>query len=196
MAKSETNTRRQTNGNWETTAQRRERERKRWAIDQIANWIVWRINSRRLAQQIESDPELKFIHRLCANRDTWMESESIENIANGLRLAADRLEGKPRDGRTFSAHNSQIVAAVLEAGARVARYCPRRTRVLDEVHTKDSIHRFIWGKPTFSEILSVYREQNPGTKVEGRTLRRILKRLHFPTFPSKRGRPKGKSNLL
>jgi len=99
-----------------------------------------------------------------AKRDTWIESESIENIANGLRLAADMLEGKPSDGREFSAHNDQIATAMLEAGSRAARYCPCRTRTVYE----DSTHGFVWALPTFSEFLSVYREQNPGAKIEGR----------------------------
>ena len=192
MGKREVNMGKQAKRRRETNAQRRERERKRWAILQIANWIVWRINSRRLAQQqgngSSGDYLPKLIDRSMADKDAWMENESIENITNGLRLAADMLEATPSDGRTFSAHNSQIVTALLEAGNRVAQNCPCRARVLYE----DSGHRIIWALPTFSEFLWVYRKQNPGAKVEDRTLRRTLERLHLPTLPGKRGRPKGK----
>jgi len=127
-----------------------------------------------------------------AKRDTWIESESIENIANCLRLAADMPEGKPSDGRTFSAYDWQIIKAWLDAGTRAARDHPSRPRPL-YVSPEGQV---MWAKPTFSEFLSVYREQNAGTKVEGRTLRRTLERLQLRTFPSKRGRPKGKSNLF
>src|SRR5215468_9285408 len=81
MAKRETTTRRQAKSRRETNVQRRERERKRWAIDQIARWIVWRIKRRRWTQQERKELEDvdKFLIDLMAKRDTWIESESIEN---------------------------------------------------------------------------------------------------------------------
>jgi len=202
MAKRETNTRRQAKGNRETTAQRRERERKRWAILGIADWILWRIYRRRLAQQQQKeignrsqiilDHLLQKIDAEMTKRDTWMESEPIENIVKALRLAADKLDGKPRDGRTFSAHNSQILRAWHNAAKQVAGYRPSRATPLSEDVSLDSTHQVSRAPPTFSEFLRVYREQNPGAKVEGRTLRRTLERLHLPTLPVKRGRPRGK----
>src|SRR5262249_38420866 len=132
-----------------------------------------------------------YMNTLVLSRDNWFESESIGNIANGLRLAADMLEGKPSDGRTFTGHNGQIVTAVWEAGRRAAHDDPSRARPLYKVVCcKGSTIQFNWALPTFSEFLSVYREQNPGTKVEDRALRRILKRFHIPTAPGKSGRPK------
>ncbi len=215
MAKRETNTRRQAKAKRETNAQRRERERKRRAIDEIAHWIVWRINRKKVssAEQIALDQQPKHIYAAMTGA-ALIESESIENIADGLRLAADMLEGKPRDGRAFGAHNRQILTALLDAGARAVRDHPSRARTIYETvatgnsllgrlgghhdetlsKNKDSTYRveIRWALPTFSEFLSVYREQNPRAKVEDRTLRRTLERLQLPTLPDKRGRPKGK----
>ena len=179
----------------ETNAERRAREHKGWLINQVANWIVWRINRRRVssAEQVALDHQPKHIDAALTG-DALIESESIENIADGLRLAADMLEGKPRDGRAFGAHNRRIVTAFLDAGARVVRDQPSRARTIYETLSKDSTYRIqvMWALPTFSEFLSVYRKQNPGVKVEGRTLRRTLERLHLSTLPDRRRRPKGK----
>src|SRR4029077_8171896 len=109
-------------------------------------------------------------------------------IASGLRLAADILERKPMDGRAFSDHDGQIGTAFLEAVEVCAHDHPSRSRFMYE----DDVSRIIVAKPTFSEFLEVYREQNPKVKVEERTLRRALKRLNIRLLPSKRGRPTGK----
>ena len=217
MAKRETSARRQVKGRRETNSQRRERERKRSAILRIAKWIEWRINRRKtLAQftnsvvctmnsrrklvqrkQIESAQHKrlesalgKHIDAVMTIRDTWIKSQSTENIVKGLRLAADMLEGKPNDARTFGAHNDQVRGAWYDACHEVARWHPSRARPLYEDVPLDSSRQVFWALPTFSEFLLVYRGQNPGTKVEGRTLRRTLERLDLRTAPSKRGRPK------
>src|SRR5262245_60716167 len=64
----------------ETNAERRAREHKGWAIDQIANWIVWRINRRRVssAEQVALDHQPKHIDAALTG-DALIESESIEN---------------------------------------------------------------------------------------------------------------------
>jgi hypothetical protein len=116
----------------------------------------------------------------------WVESQSIENIAKALRMAADILDGKPSDGRSFSDHDESIFDAFFEASDRVKRDHPHRV-----IYT-DATHLFSTADPTFSEFIEVYREQNPRVRVEERTLRRSLKRLGLTTHPAKRGRPKEK----
>jgi hypothetical protein len=183
----------------ETNTQRRQRERKRWAILEIARGIAWEISERRcaLALSVKEKKELEYIKKTMRALGVytsvrldavWTDKESIQNIAEGLRLAADMLEERPVDGRSFSGHDSKIVTAFLEAVQRVKRNHPSRIVVVHD----DGISRIKTAVPTFSEILQVYREQNPRVKVEDRSVRRALERLYIVTRPSKRGRPKKK----
>jgi hypothetical protein len=179
----------------ETNAERRERERKRTAILEIARKIAGAIRTRRHALSLSGQERDLFeyvdkvFNTAIPQDDTWVESESVENIADGLRLAADMLEEKLMDGRSLSGHDSKIRAAFLEASARVRRDHPDRVKPLYE----DTTSRItVLPQPTFSEIREVYREQNPRVKTEDRTLRRSLRRLGIITHPDKRGRPKEK----
>ena len=179
----------------ETNKQRVAREGQRRAILEIARKIAGAIRTRRYALFLAGrERDLfeyvdKVFNTAIPEGDTWVESESVENIANGLRLAADMLEEKPMDGRSLSGHDSKIMAAFLEASIRVRRDHPHRVKPLHE----DTTSRItILPQPTFSEILEVYRQQNPRVKAEDRTLRRSLRRLGIITHPDKRGRPKKK----
>jgi hypothetical protein len=179
----------------ETNKQRVARESQRGAILQIARKIAGAIRTRRHAMSLSGrERDLfeyvdKVFNTANLESDTWVESESVENIANGLRLAADMLEEKPMDGRSLSGHDSKIMAAFLEASVRVRHDHPYRVKPLFE----DTTSRItILPQPTFSEILKVYRQQNPRVKVEDRTLRRSLRRLGVIPHPDKRGRPKKK----
>src|SRR5205814_1927189 len=181
----------------ETNAQRREKERKRWAILEIARGIAWEIRERRRALSLSAQEreEFEYIKKVMRTLGiytsvrldaVWIERESIGNIAEGLRLAADMLEEKPMDGRSFSAHDSKIATAFLEAVERVKRNHPSRIVVVHD----DGISRITTAVPIFSEILEIYREQNPGVNVEDRTLRRALERLYIVARPGKSGRPR------
>jgi hypothetical protein len=173
--------------------QRRAREQERQAVLAIGRGIAIAVSTKRaVGDRKEIDRMLNFSDGMGINTvhldAKWIESESVENIADGLRLAADILEQKPMDGRTFSDHDCKIATAVLEAMQRVAHDHPSRSHLMYE----DDFSRIGVAKPTFSEFLEVYREQNPRVKVEERTLRRALKRLNVRLLPDKRGRPKEK----
>jgi len=163
----------------ETNKERRVREDRRRALFEMATEIATSIDSRRCFSSIPEE-ERKSLERGNDFLDLtlWTESQSklrwgivdmgaIENIAKALRLAADKLEGKPEDGRRFSDHDRKIAIAFFLARARTTY-------------------------PTFSEFIEVYRKRNPKVRVEERTLRRSLQRLGLTVYPARRGRPKGK----
>jgi hypothetical protein len=181
----------------ETNKQRREREGKRRTILQMAKDIAGaiRVEKERKALSAQERKYFDFDHAdkvegIISGRGdektlASLASESIEIIAQSLRLAADMFEEKPMDGRTFAGHDRKIRAAWLEAIQRVQRDHPHRVKLV----YADAICRITTAQPSFSEILKVYREQNPGVKVEDRSLRRCLRRLGISTHPDKRGRP-------
>ena len=187
--------------NRETNAVRREREQKRRRCLEIASQIAGAIHRRRSDLSL---PKTTLEHlnlfddaldrvRLVGGR--WVECESVENIAEGLRLGADMLEGKPGDGRSLSGHDKKIFGALFEATRRLWSGHPQRVKPAWEFMPSQLATRplpSLSEVPSFSEILRVYREQNPGTKVEDRTMRRSLQRLGIPTRPDKRGRPREK----
>jgi hypothetical protein len=185
----------------ETNKERRAREHRQRGIFDMATEIAGVIHTvrycaslpdsksksfERAKESLDSALEAAVGLRVITGLDAkWFQSQSIENIARALRLAADILEEKPQDGRTFSDHDEKILEAFLEATARVRRDHPNRV-------IEDKTYQLSRGAPTFSEFLQVYHERNPRVKVEARTLRRTLQRLRIPTHPDKLGRPNGK----
>jgi hypothetical protein len=184
MARLKTNTAKQAERGRETNAQRRKREDQRRAILAMAEGIASSIHSRRVFSSILEKEGKSYGKDFLAHAG-WAESQSIENIAKALRLAADILEEKPRDGRSYSDHDKEIVIAF--AFARPFAH-PHRA-----IYNNDGSRCVIGTEaPTFSEFIEVYRKLNPKVKVEARTLRRSLRRLGLPTLPGKRGRPREK----
>jgi len=169
----------------ETNAQRRARENKRRRILEIAKEIAGVIRTRREASSARQRELFEYFEKVFSScfGDKSLQSESVENIAQSLRLAADLLEEKPMDGRSFTGHDGKIMAAFLEAIRRLWRD-PRRVSLCYE----DAIFRISTAQPTFAEFLEVYREQNPNVKVEDTSLRRSLRRLGVSTLLEKRGR--------
>jgi hypothetical protein len=102
----------------EANAQRPARERERQAILSIARGVAIAVATGRVVgEKKEVERTVKFLDGIGVNSvhldAKWIKSESIENIAKGLRLAADIFERKPMDGRTFTEHDSQIGWAFL-----------------------------------------------------------------------------------
>jgi hypothetical protein len=182
----------------ETNKERREREQERGRIFEIARQIAGAIRTRRhvLSLSAREKKTFEYIEKVFDHYGwarlvggEWVESESLEDIAQGLRLAAHMLEEKPMDGRSLSGHDSKIREAFLTVSRRLWRSRSRPGKLFYE----DAISRItILPQPTFSEFLEIYREQNPGVKIEDRALRRSLRRLGFITRPDVRGRPKEK----
>jgi hypothetical protein len=181
----------------ETNKERREREQERGRIFEIARQIAGAIRTRRHVLSLSAREKKTFEYiekvfdqltggaRLVGGE--WVESESLEDIAQGLRLAADMLEEKPIDGRSLSWHDAKIREAFLTVSRRLWRSRSRPGKPFYE----DAISRItILPQPTFSEFLEIYCEQNPGVRVEERTLRRSLQRLGYRTSSAKCGRPK------
>jgi hypothetical protein len=175
----------------ETIKERRARENKRRKTLEMAKEVVGAIRTRREASSEQERKLFDYFDKVMgsARLDAkWLESESVENIAQSFRLAADMLEEKPTDGRSLSGHDGKIIAACLEAAKRLWRDLHRVNPCYE-----DAILRITTAQPTFSEFLKVYRQQNPGVKVEASSLRRSLRRLGVSTLPEKRGRkPKEK----
>jgi hypothetical protein len=175
----------------ETNAERRAREDERRRILEMAKGIAGAIRTRRAASSARERELFKYfeqVMRIVSTRpdDEGLKSESVENIAESLRLAADVLEEKPMDQRSLNWHDGKIIAAYIEAARRVWRDAPDRINPCYE----DDILRISTGEPTFAEFLEVYREQNPSVRVEERSLRRALKRLGSRLPPGNRGRPR------
>jgi hypothetical protein len=172
----------------ETNKERRARENKRWKILERARELAGAIRTRMEASSEQERQLFEYFEktmRIASSRldDKSLKSESIEDIAQSLRLAADLLEEKPMDGRNLSWHDGKIIAAFIEAATRVWRDPDRRSLCYD-----DEISRITSAQPSFSEFLEVYREQNPSVEVEDSSLRRSLRRLGALTLPEKRGR--------
>ena len=199
MAKRKTNTAKRAERERETNAQRRAREERNLSITNMAAEITGMIaiiknfgcsNSKPFASVKDCFAAAEACRIMTyAN---GIQNESKENIAKALRVAADMLEGKPEDGRTFSGQDKKIDEAYMEVIAREARKIdliprghPNRVIHMDRAHLLST------AGPTFSEFLQVYRERNPRVKVEDRTLRRSLQRLGHSIRPDKRG-PNGK----
>lgn len=177
----------------ETNKERRARENKRWKILERAREITRAIRTRMEASSEQERQLFEYfekVMRIASSRldDKSLKSESIEDIAESLRLAGDMLKEKPIDGRNLSGHDGKIIAAFIEAAGRAWRD-PHRVNPCYE----DEIFRITTVQPTFSEFLEVYREQNPNVRVEDSSLRRSLRRLGAHTLPEKPGRkPKEK----
>jgi hypothetical protein len=172
----------------ETNAQRRARENRRGKILERAKEIAGAIRTRMEASSAQESQLFEYFEklmRIASSRsdDKSPKVETIEDIAESLRLAADILEEKPLDGRNLNWYDDKILAAFLEAAARAWRD-PHRVNPCYE----DEILRITTAQPTFSEFLEVFRQQNPKVKVEDSSLRRSLKRLGASTLPEKRGR--------
>jgi hypothetical protein len=195
MAKRQTSSAKRANSNTqqrkrETHAQRRAGEEKRSRVREMARKIAGAIRTRReaSAQERQLFEYFEKVMRIVSSDDISLECESVEDIAQSLRLAADMLEEKPMDGRSLSWHDGRVIAAFLGAARRMWSD-PRRRSLCFE----DEILRITSAQPTFSEFLEVYREENPGVEVEDSSLRRSLRRLGALTLPEKRGRkPKEK----
>jgi len=136
----------------ETNAQRRARENKRRRILEIAKEIAGVIRTRREASSARQRELFEYFEKVFSScfGDKSLQSESVENIAQSLRLAADLLEEKPMDGRSFTGHDGKIMAAFLEAIRRLWRD-PRRVSLCYE----DAIFRISTAQPTFAEFLEV-----------------------------------------
>jgi hypothetical protein len=184
----------------ETNTQRRAREDERRVIYKMARGIIGSIVTRRCSSSLPDaakksyelcrefeDSALFGLDRTCLDAK-WVESQSVQNIAKALRMAADMLDSKPSDGRSYTGHDTKIFDAFLDASGRVTRNHPHR------VIFWNGDHRFRTAVPTFDEFLEVYREQNPRTSIEERTLRRSLRRLGLTLCPARRGRPNKNSH--
>lgn len=165
----------------ETNAQRSERDNERRTTLEMAKFIAGLIRERR-ERKAEDWP---------ARRKTYTSvgqafCEFHENPPVFLRLVADILEGKLRYSPGRDWNDGAIEAAFTEAIRRMP--WPRwLTRYGFPV---------IVERPSFSEFLAVFSEQNPKSKLpeppSARSLRRSLKRLGYHTRPDVRGRPKKK----
>ena len=194
----------------ETSKERAEREHERRIILQVVEWIAelirWQVNGNFDLEDYENWPwpvkdwparETQMMMRWHPKSkqqvylflgQTFLEFDT--NIPRFLRLVADRLEEKwPPYSPGHDWYDDKITAAYSEACSRMPR-----PRLLTS--RGGSVSELMIKRPSFSEFLEIFREQNPKSKLlrppSDRSLRRALQRLGYETRPDKRGRPKKK----
>jgi len=184
----------------ETNARRRDREYNKRTTVEIAKRIAEAVRERRkdkadLAPESFADLSARELKRLGYHPETerWIQRYTWigrvlcelcpfdEAPSKFLRLVADTLEGKPSpySPADHCGYDNKITKAYRET---LRRGPPVKNQA--DVVIK---------RPSFSEFLDVFREQNPTLQgASDRSLRRSLRRLGYITRPDKRGRPRKK----
>ena len=178
----------------ETSAERRERERETAKRESMARY---------LASQIVDGRDRKNYSKFDALLGQFLCEYDENLVPECLRMAADILEQKPSspgDTLFLSSHSYSPGSDWYDDKIKTAWVKAFRPHVLKKLSESGRpahimAARFLsrdsdlW--PSFSEFLSVFREQNPNLQgASERSLRRSLQRLSLPTRRGRLGRPK------